>query len=118
MDVASGRGPWGAIPTGVGTRRIDRVVRSLDLLVMSGGGQIDDYWGGSYAQPRYLVTWTLLAKLRRLPTAYFCVGLDQLATRVGGFLALAALGWADLLSFRDHGTYELLKRRGLQAWAC
>ncbi len=48
--------------------------------------------GWSYAQPRYLVTWTLLAKLRRLPTAYFCVGLDQLATRMGGFLALAALG--------------------------
>ena len=113
--MSTGRDLLGALPSiGMGTRRIDRVVRSLSLLLMAGGGQIDDYWGGAYVQPRYLVTWTLLAKLRRVPTAYFCVGLDQLATRMGGFLALAALGQADLLSFRDHGTYGLLKGRGLR----
>ena len=81
---------------------------------MAGGGQIDEYWGGAYAQPRFLATWTLLAKFRRVPTVYFGVGLDQLATRMGRFLALAALGYADLLSFRDHGTYELLQSLGLR----
>ena len=115
VDVLEGRGLLGALPTiGMGTRRIDRVVRSLSLLLMAGGGQIDEYWGGAYAQPRFLATWTLLAKFRRVPTVYFGVGLDQLATRMGRFLVLAALGHANLLSFRDHGTYELLQSLGLR----
>ncbi len=98
---------------GAGTRRIDRVVRSLDLLVMAGGGQIDDYWGGAGEQPRFLATWTLLARLRRVPVAYFCVGLDQLATRAGRWLTLLGLRSADFLSFRDVGTLELLRQMGL-----
>ena len=36
-------------------RKIAGFVRSLDLLVISGGGQIDDFWGGPWAHP-----WSML----------------------------------------------------------
>ena len=99
---------------GSGTRRIDSVVRSLDLLVMAGGGQVDDYWGGAGEQPRFLATWTVLARIRRVPAAFFCVGLDRLATRVGRWLSLLALRNAAFVSFRDVGTRDLLRQMGLK----
>jgi polysaccharide pyruvyl transferase WcaK-like protein len=99
---------------GSGTRRIDSVVRSLDLLVMAGGGQVDDYWGGAGEQPRFLATWTVLARLRRVPAAFFCVGLDQLSTRTGRWLSLLGLRSAAFLSFRDAGTRDLLRQMGLR----
>lgn len=99
---------------GSGTRRIYAVVRSLDLLVMAGGGQVDDYWGGAGEQPRFLATWTVLARLRRVPAAFFCVGLDRLATRTGRWLSLLSLRNAAFVSFRDEGTRDLLRQMGLR----
>ena len=99
---------------GSGTRRIDGVVRTFDLLVMAGGGQVDDYWGGAGEQPRFLATWTVLARLRRVPAAFFCVGLDQLSTRTGRWLSLLGLRSAAFLSFRDEGTRDLLRQMGLR----
>ena len=108
LEVDPPPGPGG------GTRRIDRVVRSLDLLVMAGGGQVDDYWGGAGEQPRFLATWTTLARLRRVPAAFFCVGLDRLATRTGRWLSLLSLRNAAFVSFRDEGTRDLLRQMGLR----
>ena len=40
-----------------------RLMTSIDLLVISGGGQIDDYWGGPWGHPFAVLRWTLLAKI-------------------------------------------------------
>jgi polysaccharide pyruvyl transferase WcaK-like protein len=110
--------PWSEAdpPTGpaAATRRAFAVAAKLDLLVMAGGGQVDDYWGGVGEQPRSLATWSLLARLRRIPVAFLSVGVDQLASRLSRQLVLFALRRASLLSFRDEGSCRLLADMGLR----
>jgi hypothetical protein len=53
-----------------------RFLRSLDLLVVSGGGQLDEYWGGPRAHPFTLAAWTRLAHSVGVPIALLSVGAD------------------------------------------
>ena len=100
---------------GLGTRRILSVVRTLDLLVMAGGGQIEDFFGGTGSQPRVLFTWTGLARMHGIPVAYFGVGVDQLIEPASRMLVVNALRLATMRSFRDGGSVELLRHAGLRA---
>lgn len=100
---------------GLGTRRILAVVRTLDLLVMAGGGQIEDFFGGLASQPRILFTWTGLARMLGVPVAYFGVGVDQLLGAASRMLVVNALRLATMRSFRDAGSVELLRQAGLRA---
>ena len=50
------------------------MLRRLDLLIVSGGGQLDDAWGGARAHPLNLLRWTLLAQAARVPVAFISVG--------------------------------------------
>ena len=99
---------------GLGTRRILAIVRTLDLLVMAGGGQIEDFWGGLGSRPRILFTWTGLARMLGIPVAYFGVGVDQLIGPASRMLVVNALRLATMRSFRDGGSVELLRRAGLR----
>ncbi len=96
-------------------RRIAGFVSSLDLLIISGGGQLDDFWGGAWAHPFTLFVWVGLARLRGAKVAIVGVGLDRLSTRLSRFFALSALRLAHYLSFRDAGTLAGLEKLGLRA---
>jgi len=100
---------------GLGTRRILAVVRTLDLLIMAGGGQIEDFFGGLGSQPRILFTWTGLARMLGIPVAYFGVGVDQLLGSASRTLVVNALRLATMRSFRDGGSVEVLRHAGLRA---
>lgn len=99
---------------GVGTRRIVTVARTLDLLVMTGGGQIEDFFGGPGSQPRALFTWILVSRVFGVPTALFGVGVDQLLHRWSRILSVNAIRLADLRSFREAGSVDLLREWGLR----
>lgn len=96
-------------------RRIDRIAASLDLLIVSGGGQIDDYWGGPWAQPFRLLLWSASARRHRVPVAFVGVGLDELATRLGAWFSILALHMARFRAFRDSGSVDALQSMGLKA---
>ncbi len=100
---------------GLGTRRIVAVARRLDLLVMTGGGQVDDFFGGPNSQPRALFTWSLIARALGVPTAFFSVGVDQLLRRSSRMLVVNAIRLAKLRSFREAGSVDLLRKDGLGA---
>jgi polysaccharide pyruvyl transferase WcaK-like protein len=51
-----------------------RLLRKQDLLVVSGGGQLDDKWGGPWVLPYALCKWVLLARVARVPCAVASVG--------------------------------------------
>lgn len=95
--------------------RIDRLMRGLDMLLVSGSGQIDDYWGGPWEQPFRLRAWAGAARRQRKPVAFFGVGVDQLLTATGTRLATSALALADQLVVRDPGSLEALRRLGFEA---
>lgn len=95
--------------------RIYRQAGSIDLLIVSGGGQIDDFWGGPWHQPFNLWRWCLAARVRGCPIAAFAVGMDRLDSFISRRFVISALGMANCLSFRDGGTIEMLQALGLSA---
>lgn len=94
--------------------RIASFVQRLDLLVVSGGGQLDDYWGGAWQQPYALALWTSLARLHGVRVAVLGVGLDRLSTRLSRFFTRTALDLAQFRSFRDPGTLAALRADGFR----
>ena len=82
-------------------------LRDVDLLVVAGGGQLDEEWGGSWGHPYALMKWTVLARLAGDKVAFLSVGgcrINALATKQ--FLRVA-LSLARYRSYRDQGSREL-----------
>lgn len=89
-----------------------RMVRSLDFLIVSGGGQLRDSWKGPWKFPRTLFRWVMLAKLFGTRCYFINVGAGPLETRSGRFLIKSALRLADYISFRDEQSHLLVRRSG------
>jgi polysaccharide pyruvyl transferase WcaK-like protein len=98
-------------------RNIDRQVRDLDMLLVSGGGQIDDFWGGPWRQPFRLFAWCFCARLHRKPIAAFALGVDELHRRLSAWFVTHALQMAKYRTFRDTGSLEALRNKGLNSVA-
>lgn len=93
--------------------RIARFVRTLDLLIVSGGGQLDDFWGGAWNHPWSMLLWTTLARRYGIPVVYLAVGLDGLKAPLSRRFSLLALKISSRRLFRDSRTYEELQALGL-----
>ena len=86
-----------------------RLLKRADLLLVSGGGQLDDYWGGPWGHPFALFKWALISRATRTRFAFLSVGLcssDSMLTRL--FLE-KALKWASYRSYRDWKSKGLLE---------
>lgn len=89
-----------------------RIIRSFDLLVISGGGQLLDSWGGPWKFPYTVFKWTLLAKLSRAKCYFLNVGAGPLAHPLGKWFVTNALRLADYVSFRDDNSRDLVQTVG------
>lgn len=76
-------------------------LRSQDLLIVSGGGQFDEEWGGPWGHPYALFKWTALAKLAGIPCAIPSVGTGRAKSKTGRWLMSAALRMSEYRSYRD-----------------
>lgn len=92
--------------------RCYNLVRRMDLLVVSGGGQVDDYWGGPMGHPYALFKWALLAKIAGVKFVFLSVGVCTLDSKFSAFFMRNALKLAEYRSFRDHGSKQLLAGLG------
>lgn len=90
-------------------RRTHRFLRSVDLLIVSGGGQLDEYWGGPWDHPYALFKWGLLAKLAGSRFVVLSVGTCDLESKVSLFFIHHALRLASYRSYRDRTSKELLE---------
>lgn len=88
--------------------------RRLDVLVVSGGGQIDDFWGGPWKQPLSMFKWSLLAKLCRCRLVILSIGGWNLRSSVSRWLVRYALSLADYRSYRDDRTKDFVKSLGVE----
>jgi polysaccharide pyruvyl transferase WcaK-like protein len=89
--------------------RVYRLLKDTDLLVISGGGQIDDYWGGAFGHPYALFKWASLARVSHTPVVFLSVGVCSLGSRLSRRFAHRALRLAAYRSYRDGGSKELLR---------
>jgi polysaccharide pyruvyl transferase WcaK-like protein len=87
--------------------RAFRVARGSSVVVISGGGQLDDYWGGPLRQPYAILKWGLLAKVVGARFVFLSVGHCSLRP-FSRLLVHSALRIADYRSFRDRGSKDLL----------
>lgn len=111
----------GPLPPGVAARARPRwraalrLVAELDLLIVSGGGQLDDFWGGPWSHPWTMLQWTACARLRGVPVSYLGVGVDHLQHALSRRFSVLAMRLAQQRSFRETDSRALLQALGLRA---
>jgi polysaccharide pyruvyl transferase WcaK-like protein len=81
-----------------------RVLRKQDLLVVSGGGQLDEEWGGPWVHPFALCKWVLLARLARVRCAVASVGACKVTSPTSRMFLSIALRMCCYRSYRDTKT--------------
>jgi polysaccharide pyruvyl transferase WcaK-like protein len=81
-----------------------REMRRADVLVVSGGGQLDEHWGGPWGVPYALWKWTLAARVCRSRVAFLSVGAGTTESALTRFFLRSALRRAYYASFRDDRT--------------
>lgn len=79
-----------------------RFLRTQDLLIVSGGGQLDDEWGGPWGHPFALFKWAALAWVVRVPYIIASVGACKITSTTSRFFLSAALRMAQYRSYRDN----------------
>jgi polysaccharide pyruvyl transferase WcaK-like protein len=92
-----------------------RILRSLDLLVISGGGQLLDCWGGPWEFPYTIWKWIFLARLARVRRVFLNVGAGPLEHPLSIFFVMRALRLANYTSFRDWKSQTLIQQIGFTA---
>ena len=87
-------------------------IYSLDLLVISGGGQLCDLW---HDQPYNVFKFCFLARLAHTPVYIVGVGADRLQSRRGRMFARWSVALSDYTSFRDVESQALMQNLGCKA---
>ena len=86
-----------------------RFLRGVDMLVVAGGGQLDEEWGGSWGHPYALMKWAVLARAAGTSVVFLSVGgcrTDLWLTKL--FLRIA-LSLACYRSYREEGSRQLAR---------
>jgi len=83
----------------------------IDLLLVSGGGQIDEFWGGPWEHPFTLFKWVTLARLTGTRVAFLSVGAGTVSSSVSRWFLRRALRQAHYRSFRDAGSKQIVGAR-------
>ena len=84
-----------------------RFLRHQDILIVSGGGQLDEGWGGPWGHPFALCKWCLLARLARVPSAFVSVGAGKIKSPLCRLFLSLALRLASYRSYRDENAKKV-----------
>jgi len=89
-------------------------LRTADLVVASGGGQLDAVWGGPWGQPYALARWAWLARRAGVPFVFQSVGYGQTASWLSRQFLRYAVSSAAYCSVRDAGSRVMTQKLGVQ----
>lgn len=78
-----------------------KFLQDCDLLIVSGGGQLDEEWGGPWGHPYVLAKWAFLARLQDVPMVFLSVGTCLVQTRTARAFLRFALDQARYRSYRE-----------------
>jgi polysaccharide pyruvyl transferase WcaK-like protein len=78
-----------------------RVLRTQDVLFVSGGGQLDEEYGGAWRLPFTIFKWTLLARLAGVPCAMASIGAGKITLPESRRFVSMALRLCCYRSFRE-----------------
>lgn len=89
-----------------------RTIRQFDLLIIGGGGQLLDSWGGPWRFPYTIFKWIVLAKISNAKCYIVNVGAGPLRRPLSKYFVKYSLALADYSSFRDDNSRTLVKQLG------
>jgi polysaccharide pyruvyl transferase WcaK-like protein len=84
-----------------------RFLRSHKLLIVSGGGQLDEEWGGPWGHPYCLFKWAVIAKCARVSFVIVSVGAGKTFSLLSRIFLAVALRLACYRSFRDVNSRDI-----------
>lgn len=96
-------------------RRNYQLLKTVDLVVMPGSGQLHEEWHGPWRYLYALFSWLILARLAGCKTAFLSIGAGSFSTRWGRIFARNALRHANYVSCRDPETLAKVASLGLPA---
>jgi len=82
-------------------KRAFAFLANFNCLMICGGGQLDDYWGGAWGLPYIILKWSILAKLRGAQLQFVSVGAGPIDASLSRIFFKAALALANYRSYRD-----------------
>lgn len=88
-----------------------RILRSFDILIIGGGGQLTER-GGPWAFPYAVFVWILMARAAGIRSIFLNVGAGPLKHPLSKFFATIALFSAEYVSFRDQSSQALAQHIG------
>jgi polysaccharide pyruvyl transferase WcaK-like protein len=86
-----------------------RLVRTLDRVIVAGGGALDEFWGGPWGHPWTLLKFAVLSRLFGVSYLFVSVGACMLDHRLSRGFVGGALSLAQYRSYRDHNSYTEMK---------
>jgi polysaccharide pyruvyl transferase WcaK-like protein len=86
-----------------------RLLRRVDMLVIAGGGQLDEEWGGSWGHPYALMKWAVLARAAGTSVVFLSVGGCRTDSWLTKLFLRTALSLACYRSYRDEGSRQLAR---------
>ncbi len=89
-------------------------IRSLDSLIMAGGGQLSELWRGPWSHPYNVFKFALLTKLANRKLLFLNVGAGPLESGLGKAFIKYSVDFADYVSFRDVESQALVQRLGVR----
>lgn len=91
-----------------------RLLKDVDVVIVSGGGQLDDFWGGPWGHPYALFKWGVLARLTGTKVMIVSTGFCVLEHWLSRVFTRAALRLSDYCSYRDPGSKALMQQAGFR----
>src|SRR5208283_4236368 len=85
------------------------LVSSIDVLVIVGGGQFDDEWGGPWGHPYAMYKWSCLASRAHVPVYFIGVGVCEINYSLTRFFLRGAMAKANRISLRDSRSLQIIR---------
>lgn len=90
------------------------VLKSLDTLIVAGGGQLCDLWRGPWSHPYNIFKFSVLTKLANRKLIFLNVGAGPLSSRLSRLFIKLSVRLADYVSLRDPESEALVRQLGIK----
>jgi polysaccharide pyruvyl transferase WcaK-like protein len=91
-----------------------KAVRTLDTLIISGGGQLCELWRGPWSHPYNVFKFSVLTRLAARKLLFVNVGAGPLNSTLSKVFIRGSVALADYVSFRDVQSQSLVHRLGVK----